>query len=102
MREAAEPTSAPATGEASEPSAAEPKKRLNPIKLRQLTDRCNEVESTITQLEAEIAETEQAMAQYVSAEETHRLSARASSLREQLEAAMKEWEDLSSVLESHA
>jgi len=60
------------------------------------------VESSITRLEAEIAETEQAMAQYVSAEETQRLFARANNLREELGAAMKEWEELSSALESHA
>jgi ATP-binding cassette subfamily F protein 3 len=82
--------------------SSEPKKRLNPIKLRQLTDRCNEVESSITRLETEISETEQAMAQFVSAEETQRLFGRMNSLREELEAAMGEWEELSSVLESHA
>jgi len=98
---AAEPT--PATMQNSaEPAAGEPKKRLNPIKLRQLTDRCNEVESNISRLEAEIAETEQAMAQFVSADETQRLFVHMNTLREALDSAMKEWEELSSVLESHA
>ena len=101
-REAAEPASTASADLVAENTVAEPKKRLNPIKLRQLTDRCNEVESSITRLEAEIAETEQAMAQYVSAEETQRLFARANNLREELGAAMKEWEELSSALESHA
>ncbi|HUO59559.1 MAG TPA: ABC-F family ATP-binding cassette domain-containing protein [Candidatus Acidoferrales bacterium] len=98
---AAEP--APATvQDSAEPAAGEPKKRLNPIKLRQLTDRCNEVESNISRLEAEIAETEQAMAQFVSADETQRLFVHMNTLREALDSAMKEWEELSSVLESHA
>ncbi|HEX8925621.1 MAG TPA: ATP-binding cassette domain-containing protein, partial [Terriglobales bacterium] len=99
---AAEPEPVPVAEQNAENANGELKKRLNPIKMRQLTDRCNEVEASITRLEAEIADTEQAMAQFVSAEETQKLFTRMNSLREQLDVAMKEWEELSSVLESHA
>ena len=54
-------------------SKAEPRKRVNPIKLRQMTERCQELEEAIARVEAEIADAEQALTAFVSAEETQRM-----------------------------
>ncbi|HTV04698.1 MAG TPA: ABC-F family ATP-binding cassette domain-containing protein, partial [Acidobacteriaceae bacterium] len=54
-----------------EPAAPEPaKKRVNPIKLKQMQERLAAVEVEMPQLEAAIAETEAALGNFVSAEET--------------------------------
>src|SRR5262249_539242 len=47
-------------------------KRLNPIKLKQMKDRLQEVEEEIVRLEAAIATAETALQDFVSAEETQR------------------------------
>ena len=51
-------------------SASSPAKRLNPMKLKQLQDRCTELEETVSRLEASIAECEQSLASFRSLEET--------------------------------
>ena len=48
--------------------------RLNPIKLRQMKERRREIEDEVTRLEVEIADYEAALANFVSVEETKRLS----------------------------
>src|SRR5258708_2275997 len=53
----------------SEPKTAS-KKRINPIKLRQMQDRRQQVEAGIAQLETGIAECERELQSFVSAEET--------------------------------
>src|SRR5579871_5332011 len=50
------------------PAPAPPAKRLNPIKLKQMQDRCGELEQLIAAQEAEIAAAEEELANYVSAE----------------------------------
>jgi len=75
-------------------------KRLNPIKLRQMKERCVEVEEEIARLEAGIAVTESALQNFVSAEETRLQSELLEKYRADLAACMAEWEDLAQVLEA--
>ena len=83
-----------------ETAKSEPKKRLNPIKLKQITDRCGEVEREIARHEQEIADTETAMATFVSAEETQRLADALKEKKSRLQALMSEWEELSQAIET--
>lgn len=81
---------------------SETKKRLNPIKLKQMTDRCSELETEIEQCEAAIAETEISLATFVSAEETQRLSEFLETEKQRLESLLAEWEELSQIIETNA
>ncbi len=93
--------SAPA---ASQPAVSEPAnnrpRRLNPIKQKQMEDRCAFLEEEIPRIESAIAHTEQQLGSYVSAAETQRLTDLAATLREQLSTLTAEWEDLMLQLES--
>jgi ATP-binding cassette, subfamily F, member 3 len=82
------------------PAAQKP--RVNPLKLKQMQQRAAELESRSSALEAEIAETEQALAHYVSAEESTRLMVSLDAKRAELQAAESEWESLSSQIEATA
>ncbi len=75
------------------PSGAK-SRRLNPIKQKQMEDRCAFLEEEVPRVEAAIAHTEQQLAVYVSADETERLTVLAASLRDQLTGLTAEWEDL--------
>jgi ATP-binding cassette subfamily F protein 3 len=75
-------------------------RRLNPIKQKQMEERCAFLEEEVPRIEAAIALTEQQLAVYVSAEETLRLSDLAKDLRAQLASLTAEWEDLMLQLES--
>ena len=77
-----------------------PAKRLNPIKLKQMRERCKELEGQIAEAESEIAHYERELANFVSAEETIRLSALLDNKRSDLTALLAEWEDVSQVVES--
>ena len=85
-----------------EEERGEAKKRLNPIKLKQMTERCEEVESEIERCEASISETETALGTYVSAEETQRLSELLKSEKQRLSTLLAEWEELSQIIETNA
>ncbi|HEY2473040.1 MAG TPA: ABC-F family ATP-binding cassette domain-containing protein [Terracidiphilus sp.] len=74
-------------------------RRLNPIKQKQMEDRCAFLEEEIPRVEASIAHTEEQLAVYVSAAETQRLTDLAAALREQLSALTAEWEELMLQLE---
>jgi ATP-binding cassette subfamily F protein 3 len=87
------------------PESARPKKqtrRLNPIRQKQMEDRCAFLEEEIPRVEASIAHTEEQLAVYVSAAETQRLAALAEELRAQLTALTAEWEELMAQLEGQA
>src|SRR5580700_7509325 len=73
----------------------QPAKRLNPMKLKKLQDRARELEAQIAVLEAEIASDEERLANFVSAEETMRLSAQLEKRRVALSALLSEWEETS-------
>jgi ATP-binding cassette subfamily F protein 3 len=81
------------------PPAPRPR-RLNPIKQKQMEDRCAFLEEEIPRIEASIAHTEEQLAVYVSAAETQRLAALAQELRGQLAALTAEWEELMGQLEA--
>jgi len=74
-------------------------RRLNPIKQKQMEERCVFLEEEVPRIEAALALTEQEMSVYVSAAETERLSKLAEDLRAQLAASTAEWEDLMMQLE---
>jgi ATP-binding cassette subfamily F protein 3 len=77
------------------------KKRLNPIRLRQMQDRQQELEEEISRVEAEIAECEKGLEKFVSAEETARLAALLEQRKSELQGLMAEWEELASAIESN-
>jgi ATP-binding cassette subfamily F protein 3 len=74
-------------------------RRLNPIKQKQMEERCAFLEEEVPRIEAAIAHTEEQLGVYVSAAETQRLTALAEELRGQLEALTAEWEELMGQLE---
>jgi ATP-binding cassette subfamily F protein 3 len=76
------------------------KRRLNPIKQKQMEERCAFLEEEVPRVEAAMAHTEQQLAIYVSAAETQRLTNLAEDLRAQLAALTAEWEDLMLQLEA--
>jgi ATP-binding cassette, subfamily F, member 3 len=73
----------------------QPAKRLNPMKLKKLQDRARELETQIAALEAEIASDEESLANFVSAEETIRVSTQLDQRRAALSALLSEWEEIS-------
>jgi ATP-binding cassette, subfamily F, member 3 len=81
-------------------SAGDRPRRLNPIKQKQMEDRCAFLEEEVPRIEAAIAHTEEQLGVYVSAEETQRLSALAEELRSQLATLTAEWEELMLQLEA--
>ncbi len=74
--------------------AAKEKRRLNPIKQKQMEDRCAFLEEEVPRIEASIAHTEEQLGAYVSAAETQRLVSLAEDLRSQLALLTAEWEEL--------
>jgi len=77
-------------------------RRLNPIRQKQMEERCAFLEEEIPRIEASIAHTEEQIGVYVSAAETQRLAALAQELRAQLAALTAEWEELMAQLEGQA
>ena len=92
-------------GNGSDPEADSAKdrpRRLNPIKQKQMEERCAFLEEEVPRTEASIAHTEEQLGIYVSAEETQRLTSLAEDLHAQLAALTAEWEDLMMQLEEQA
>jgi ATP-binding cassette subfamily F protein 3 len=75
-------------------------KRLNPLKLKQMQERCRELEREIAQMETEIAGYETELANFVSPEETVRVSSLLDNRRTELSELLREWEQVSHVVES--
>ncbi len=90
------PTNGNADGIAS--AASEPKKRLNPIKRKQIEDRIRELEEEISRTEDGIARLETALQNFVSAEESQRQSLELEEHKATHAALIKRWEDLSEAL----
>ena len=78
-----------------------PEKRLNPIKLRQMRERQDAIELEVAQLEAAIADSETALANFVSTEETRRQTELLETRRSNLAALMAEWEEVAQLLAAH-
>ena len=83
-------------------SASNRPRRLNPIKLKQMEERCAFLEEEVPRIEASVAHTEEQLGVYVSAEETQRLTTLAEDLHQQLATLTAEWEDLMMQLEEQA
>jgi ATP-binding cassette, subfamily F, member 3 len=77
-------------------------RKLNPIKLKQMEERCAFLEEEVPRIEASIAHTETALGNFVSAAETERQSALLEELRKQLGDFTAEWEELMMQLEEQA
>jgi ATP-binding cassette subfamily F protein 3 len=75
------------------------KKRVNPIKRKQMEDRCKQLEEEIATLESGIAECERELQSYVNAAETARWTSLLAERRADLEPLMAEWEELSQELQ---
>jgi ATP-binding cassette subfamily F protein 3 len=82
------------------PTSAAPRaRRLNPIKQKQMQDRCAFLEEEIPRIESGLGHTEEQLGIYVSAAETERLTKLADELRGRLAAMTAEWEELTAQLE---
>ena len=77
-------------------------RKLNPIKLKQMEERCVFLEEEVPRIEASIAHTEEQLGSFVSAEETQRQSNLLEELRSQLAASTAEWEELMMQLEEQS
>ena len=75
-----------------------PKKRLNPIKRKQMEDRVHELEAEISRPEDAIARLETALQNFVSAEESQRQSQELDQHKASHAALVGEWEELSQEL----
>jgi ATP-binding cassette, subfamily F, member 3 len=78
---------------------SKPQQRLNPIKLRQMKDRRSEIEVEVARLEAEIADAEAALGNFVSVEETARLTELVAARQAGLAALLAEWEQVAQAIE---
>jgi ATP-binding cassette, subfamily F, member 3 len=100
-------TAAPAEGHAVRNSPAPPpakvivERRLNPLKLKQMKQRRHAIEDEVTRLEVEIADYEQALSNYKSAEETLRVTELLSARRADLQNLMAEWEEVAQAIEAN-
>jgi ATP-binding cassette, subfamily F, member 3 len=93
-------SSAPTNGNgAGNESPDTPKKRLNPIKRKQMEDRVHELEGKISEAEDAIARLETSLQNFVSAEESQRQSEELEEHKASHAALIKEWEGLSEELE---
>ena len=84
------------------PERNDGRKRVNPIKLRQMEERCSELEKSIERVESDIAECETSLTTFVSNEETQRLTSRLEDKRTELAGLMNEWEEVSEYLQANA
>ncbi len=85
------------------PAAASAKPgRLNPIKLRRMKERRFEIEEEVTRLEAEIADYEAELGNFVSVEETQRVNGLLGARRGDLESLLAEWEEVAQTIEANS
>ena len=89
----------PTNGSGSAGIAVDPKKRLNPIKRKQMEDRVQELEEEIEGAESAIAECETGLQNFVSAEETQRQAQELERLKTSHAALLREWEELGQALQ---
>jgi ATP-binding cassette subfamily F protein 3 len=75
-------------------------KRINPLKLRHMQDRCKEIEGEIAAAESEIAGHESSLANFVSTGETLRITGLIEKRRQDLSDLLEEWERVSQELET--
>jgi len=80
--------------------SAQPKRRVNPMKRKQMQERLAKVESEVSHTEATIAECEESLGRFVSVEETQRVTAMLEEKRTTLASLEGEWAELSEELEA--
>jgi ATP-binding cassette, subfamily F, member 3 len=102
-REEEESAEAEAEEKSTQESAPLPAgRRLNPIKLRQMKERQHSIEEEVTRLETEITDYEGELSNFVSPEETRRVSGLLEARRADLAALLSEWEDVAQAIELNA
>ncbi len=82
-----------------ETGPVEAKKRLNPIKRKQMENRVHELEQEISRTESAIAHLETALQNFVSADESQRQSQELDQHKAAHVALIKEWEDMAEALQ---
>jgi ATP-binding cassette subfamily F protein 3 len=87
--------------QAAPPAAKAPEKRVNPLKLQQMKDRQGKIEAATAKLEAEIAEYETALGNFVSVEETKRVSGLLDTRKSELGKLLAEWEEVAEAIEAN-
>ncbi len=96
------PPSSPPQAPESEEEAPAKTRRINPIRLRQMQERCTELEEEIPRLEAAIRTVDEEMATYLSQQHQEEQFAQAQRLRDTHTAMLAEWEDLMLQLDAQA
>jgi ATP-binding cassette, subfamily F, member 3 len=81
-------------------TAALPGKRLNPIKRKHMEERVQKLEEEINRLETDVAEYEAALQNFVSVEETARVTQNLTERQAELKDRMEEWEELTQALQT--
>ena len=81
-------------------AAEQPKKRMNPIKRKQMEDRVAQLEHEISRMEDQIARLETALQSFVSAEDSQRQSEDLERTKLAHASLIREWEDISESLEA--
>ena len=76
--------------------------RINPIRLRQMQERCNALEEEIPRMETAIQTTEQQLGVFISAEHYQTQQRQLEQLRAEHAALLVEWEELILQLEEQA
>ena len=89
----------PADEQAASSNGDKPSKRLNPIKRKQMQARAQELEEKISELETSIAQCEASLQNFVSADETTRLTYELDQNRTELQQHVTEWEQIGQELE---
>ncbi len=99
-----EPAKQPETPElvAVPPVSEKSGKRVNPMKIQKLRDRCGSIEQDIARTEAEIASLEGELGTFKSPEESLRIAQQLDASRAKLEQLMAEWEEVSASIEAAA
>jgi ATP-binding cassette, subfamily F, member 3 len=92
------PSASPASTEVPATAQEVRGKRLNPIRLRQMKERCAIIEEEVARLEAEVAQVERELAVFRSREETARLTQALEAYRGALGSLMAEWEELAKAI----
>jgi len=82
-------------------AAQDKQRRLNPIKLRQVRERQRAIEDEVTRLEVEIADFEQALSNYQNAQHSIDIAEMLESRRTDMKNLMKEWEEVSEIIEAN-
>jgi ATP-binding cassette subfamily F protein 3 len=89
----------PAAEQAAASDGDKSAKRLNPIKRKQMQDRAQQLEEEISSLESAIAQCETSLQNFVSAEETTRLTYELDQNRTELQQRVAAWEQIGQELE---